>query len=126
MDSDRPRKRRHGPEPLPPDQQRRHSVSCGLTDAELVTLDARRGAVSRGEWLRLAAFAAPPRIVPEINRVAWADLSRAAGNLNQMTKAINEGRWTPSDPRDASAELMELRASLEAVRAALIGTETVR
>lgn len=83
--------RRHGPKPKPASEQRRHPVSCRLTDAELTQLDARRGKVSRGEWLRLAALGKPPRMVPEVNKVAWSDLARAAGNLNQITRAINEG-----------------------------------
>lgn len=121
MVDDLPRKRRRGPTPLAPDQQRRHAVSCRLTDAELTTLDQRRGQVSRGEWLRLAALAAPPRIVPEVNKVAWADLARVAGNLNQLVRAINEGRWPVKDAPTGQATIMELRAQLDAVRAQLIG-----
>lgn len=116
-----PTKRRHGPSPLPPEEQRRHPVSCRLTDAELKTLDARRGAVSRGEWLRLAALAAPPRIVPEVNKVAWSDLARTAANLNQLLKALNEGRITVDDNREYYAALLDVRAKLNEVRSDLIG-----
>ena len=115
------KKRRHGPKPKPAAEQRRHSVSCRLTNAELVRLDARRGQVSRGEWMRRAALGKPPRIVPEINKVAWADLARVAGNLNQITRAINEGRLPTKDvPGDGKA-VMDVRAHLDAVRALLIG-----
>ena len=116
-------KRRHGPKPKPPHEQRRHPVACRLTDAELALLDERRGKVSRGEWLRLAALAAPPRIVPEVNKVAWADLAKASSNLNQLTKAVNEGRLPAPDLAAANAFLLSLRAKIEAVRASLIGGE---
>lgn len=100
-----------------------HSVSCRLTDAELAILDERRGKVSRGEWLRRAALAEPPRIVPEINKQAWSELSRTASNLNQMTRALNEGRWNPGDQKEAKRALQLLWDQLKAVRAQLIGLE---
>ncbi len=124
MPDDAPaKKRRHGPKPKPAHEQRRHPISCRVNDAEIAIIDQRRGKVSRGEWLRLAALSKPPRIVPEVNKVAWADLSRAAGNLNQLARAINEGRWPVKDAPGAKATLMELRAHLDAVRASLIGLD---
>lgn len=121
--NDAPKKRRYGPIPKPAHEKRQHSVSCRLTDEELSTLDQRRGKVSRGEWLRLAALSKPPRIVPEVNKVAWADLSRAAGNLNQLAKAINEGRWPVKDGLSAQATIMHFRAQIDALRASLIGMD---
>lgn len=119
------KKRRYGPEPKPLHEQRRHPVSCRLNDAELAQLDARRGQVSRGEWLRLAALSKPPRIVPHVNKIAWADLARSAGNLNQITRAINDGRLPASDAALAGTAVTELRAQLDIVRSLLIGTEGV-
>lgn len=116
-------RRRHGPTPKPASEQRRHPVSCRLTDAELARLDALRGQVSRGEWMRLAAFAKPPRIVPEVNKVAWSDLARAAGNLNQITRAINEGRLPVKDVPSVGKAVMDVRAQLDAVRRHMIGLE---
>ena len=124
MPDDAPaKKRRYGPKPKPAHEQRRHPISCRVNDAEIAIIDQRRGKVSRGEWLRLAALSKPPRIVPEVNKVAWAELSRAAGNLNQLARAINEGRWPVKDAPGAKATLMELRAHLDAVRASLIGLD---
>jgi hypothetical protein len=117
MSDDQPRRR--GPAPRPASEQRRHPVSCRLTDAELAELERRRAAVSRGEWLRLAAFGTPPRVVPSVNRVAWADLARTAGNLNQLARAVTEGRL--AGDADLSATLTDLRAQLDRVRAELIG-----
>lgn len=118
-------KRRHGPKPKQASEQRRHPVSCRLTDAELARLDALRGQVSRGAWMRLAALGKPPRIVPEVNKVAWADLARAAGNLNQITRAINEGRLPVKDVPSVGKAVMEVRAQLNAVRGLLIGLEAL-
>lgn len=123
MAEDDDKRRRHGPKPKPEAEQRRHPVSCRLTDAEVVRLDARRGKVSRGEWLRVSALGKPPRIVPEVNKVAWADLARAAGNLNQLTRAINEGRLSVADAPGVSAAVMDVRAQLDAVRRLLVGME---
>lgn len=120
----RPPRRRHGPAPKPQAEQRRHSVSCRLTDAELALLDDLRGEVSRGEWLRLAAMSKPPRIVPTVNKVAWADLSRVAGNLNQLNRAINEGKLTTKDAAGAGRMLMGLRAQVDQLRRSLIGQES--
>lgn len=117
------KKRRHGPVPKPAAEQRRHAVSCRLTDAELALLDELRGEVSRGEWLRLAAMAKPPRIVPTVNKVAWADLARAAGNLNQITRAINEGRMPVKDVASVGRAVMQVRGQLDVVRRLLIGQE---
>lgn len=119
MPEDKPR--RHGPKPKPASEQRRHPVSCRLTDAELARLDDLRGKVSRGEWLRLAAMARPPRTVPAVNKVAWADLARAAGNLNQITRAINEGKLPVKDVAGVGRAVMDVRAQLDTVRRLLIG-----
>jgi len=123
MTDDVPRKRRYGPRPKSDDEARVHGVSCRLTHDELAELDRRRGKVRRGEWLRLSALSAPPRIVPEVNKVAWADLAKASSNLNQLTKAVNEGRLSTPDLAAANAFLLSLRAKIEAVRASLIGDD---
>lgn len=116
-------KRRRGPKPRPPEELRVHSVSCRLTDDELAALDERRGEVSRGEWLRLAALSKPPRIVPTLNATAWSELSRTASNLNQLAKALNEGRWAVDDRRAAIKSLTALSQQLASVRAALLGQD---
>jgi mobilization protein MobC len=42
--------------------------------------------------MRLAFFALePPRPIPAINRTAWTELSRLAGNLNQLAHHANSG-----------------------------------
>lgn len=110
------RKRRHGPAPLPPEVKRDHCVSVRLNVGELAKLDMERGKTPRGEWLRLAwECALPPAPAPELNREAWVELSRAASNLNQLAKRLNEG---------GEAEAQEILAELAGFRAALIGAKT--
>lgn len=117
------KKRRYGPEPLPAHKQRRHPVSCRLTDAELARLDGLRGAVSRGEWLRLSALSKPPRIVPALNKSAWSDLSRVAGNLNQISRHINEVGGSPSDEVELRKTLSQLSEQVSELRRLLIGQD---
>jgi hypothetical protein len=108
------RRRRTGPDPLPAAERRGHCVSVRLNAAELQQLDAVRGPFQRGEWLRMAALDRLPPTVPEINREAWTDLARAAGNLNQITRHLNEG---------GTADTEAIRAELAAFRAMLIGVQ---
>jgi hypothetical protein len=105
--------------PKSAEERRWHSVSCRLTDDELALVDARRGKVRRGEWLRLAALSKPPRIVPEVNRAAWVDLARSASNLNQLTHAINSGSISSSG--ELSSVIDDLRHDLDALRLLMIG-----
>lgn len=102
------KKRGRGRKPVPDEDKRKHAVTCRLTDAELVHVDLLRGNMTAGEWIRTAALGRPPRIVPELNRSAWLELSRAASNLNQLAR---QGHFTDVDVTE----------QLKAFRAALIG-----
>lgn len=102
------KKRGRGRKPVPDEDKRKHAVTCRLTDAELVHVDRLRGNMTTGEWIRTAALGRPPRIVPELNRSAWLELSRAASNLNQLAR---QGHFTDVDVTE----------QLKAFRAALIG-----
>lgn len=95
-----------------PAAKRNHCVSVRMNADELAALDSRRGHYARGEYMRLAFFDALPPIIPELNREAWAELARAASNLNQLAKAYNEGDALDPD---------NLREHLAAFRDALIG-----
>lgn len=110
--------RRPGRKPLAPEDRRRHGVTCRLTDAERDHVDTLRGSVTRGEWLRRAALSAPPRIVPELNQQAWLELSRLAANLNQLSRAVNEGRL-----ERPLVDLAELRQQVQKLRQQLLGVE---
>jgi hypothetical protein len=103
------KKRGRGRKALPQAEKQRHQVNSRLTDAELAHVDAHRGGVTRGEWLRRAAFGHAPRTIPALNREAWIELSRAAANLNQLAR--NSHTFTDVNVIEA----------LKFFRAALIG-----
>lgn len=114
------RRRRHGPEPLPPGERRTHTISVRLNPTELALLDAKRGRLARGEWMRAALLNRWPPAAP--NRIAvaqWRALARVGSNLNQIAAAINSARFSgaslPSvaDIRDV---LLALRSTLLAAR----------
>ena len=108
------RRRRHGPAPLDPTVKRDHCVSVRLNGDELAWLDAARSAVrmQRGEYLRAAAMDKLPPTIPELNREAWVSLSRAASNLNQLAKAVNQSGFSDSDFQPIQSALADFRKSL--------------
>jgi hypothetical protein len=88
--------------PKSPDHLIRHrTIGVRVNATELAELEskAKVAGVSVTEWLRLAGLRrrAPAGVVPVINRQAWAALARSAANLNQLTKAVNEGRTAGVD-----------------------------
>ena len=106
-------RKRRGPKPKPAGEKRGASVTGRLTPAELAQLDAGRGALPRGEWLRTLALARRlPRAIPEINLEAYGALARSAANLNQLTRRANAAD---------RLEIAELAATLATFRAALLG-----
>lgn len=108
---------RRGPIPKSDSERRKHQVNCRLTDLELQAVDARRGGLSRGAWLRTAAMQRPPRIIPEINREAWSHLAKVAGGLTYLVEVAKAG-GTPSMD---GGMLSELRQAVSYVRRQLIG-----
>jgi hypothetical protein len=111
------KKRRHGPPPKPAEEVRTNRVSVYFTDAELADLDGRCAGVGRGAWLRRSGLGQFLRLpVPAINREAWAELARCAGNLNQAMKAVNEGRIRELDP----AVVEELLDQVQGLRRDLV------
>lgn len=115
---DRNKRRRHGPAPLDASVKRVHTVSVRLNDDELALLDSRREGVQmqRGEYLRAAALHRLPHVVPAVNREQWAELSRLAANLNQLTRLMHQGGMTA-----VSALAADVSDTLVILRRLLIG-----
>lgn len=86
--------RTYGPAPLPPEQLRHKRLSVYVTDAELHELERRAALVSMRTpaYLRESGLEKLPPVVPELNQKAWLELSKAAANINQIAKALNQGK----------------------------------
>ena len=86
--------RKHGPDPLPPDQLRSKRLSVYVTEDEFSELTRRAKLVSMRTpaYLRECALERLPPTVPELNQKAWLELSKSAANLNQIAKALNHGK----------------------------------
>lgn len=108
--------RGHGPAKMEAENLRTHTVSSRLNLAELVLLDEYRKILKmqRGEYLRTAALNRLPQSIPALNREAWLELAKAAGNLNQIARKLNE---------DYKPEAVEIIAELNEFRRALIGAK---
>ena len=111
--------RKRGPKPMPAADRRVHPVSVRLNSAELAHLDSARAGVrmQRGEYLRSASRGVLPPTIPQINREAWASLSRVAANLNQYQAQINAG-GVHGHPPEVIQALVEL---VQKLRAELLG-----
>lgn len=117
------KKRRHGPEPRPPEELRNIKISVFLTGQEAAEIRQRAAtaAINPAGYLRAAGLTRLPRVIPEINREAWASLARLAGNLNQYQTAINEGRAAGYPPE----VLSKLRQQVQDLRCTLLGLDSV-
>ena len=104
--------------------QKKRRILVRATDEQLALIDARCRALStptrrmpRSHYILHAAFDTFPPVVPELNRLAWQELARAAGNLNQVMRRINSGKLEPS----LKADTQEVREALHALRQMIIG-----
>ena len=109
------RKKKYGPEPIPAQDKRKKRLNVFFSDAEyaeLLTRVKRKSGLS--SYIRSQAIAGKTQlsvVVPEINLKAYAELARAAGNLNQLARKLNA-----SDIIDVS----QLQTELHAFRLALV------
>lgn len=89
--------------------------------AKLIAI-ASRGAVAT--FLRNSALKAASRavIIDPIAKQQWSSLSATTANLNQLTKAVNEGRI----PEDLRSGIDQLRKQVAEVRLALLGKHGVQ
>lgn len=103
------------------DNPRTTYISVRVTPEEKAAIQEMAGDGSAGEMLRAMALgrkARLPRAVPEINREAWAELSRVASNLNQLAHHANATGEIESALDDA---IHRTRRELADVRGLLMG-----
>ena len=103
---------------------RPHRAILRLTAEERTTLETRAtgAGLSVASYLRTAALGTSgprarrrPTIDREALMTATAELNRVGNNLNQLARAINQGR----DADELAETLAELRATATAIREAL-------
>lgn len=101
---------------LPLSALRRHQVTLSLRDAELVAL-RRRASAARlpvPDYLRQRALserlrvASPRRLAAE----EFREVSRLAGNVNQIARRLHQGRPLPPDTRVVFERLRALLVTL--------------
>lgn len=97
------------------DDPRTHCVSVRLNDEELAILNAKRGTMKQGEWMRCAALDKLPPIVPEPNIEKWQALARAAANLNQIARSLKDLKGISDE------QFAQVRKVLTDFRASLLG-----
>ena len=118
-----PRKRRGGRPKGDPAAVRAATIGVRVSASEYETLKtkAEQMGMTPAQFLRDAALKrrlpSPP--VPAINRAEYAELARLAANLNQLTRAANEGRPVTV----AEALLERLAGEVSRLRLALLGVE---
>ena len=97
-------------------------IMVRLTPEEKARIHEIAGERGAAELMRSLALGRSPRIprpVPELNREAWLELSRAASNLNQLAHRANVGEVVAS--HELEGALDECRQLLADVRRALLG-----
>lgn len=87
--------KKRGPAPKPAKEKRNRRISVYFTEAEYAELLTRvQTKVELSPYARHQLFAGKKAyrlVVPELNILAYQELARAAGNLNQLAKHLNGG-----------------------------------
>lgn len=107
-------------------------LTVRLTDAEVAEVKGHAdvSGISASELIRRRVLGQrlPKGSAPEINRAAWADLARTAGNLNQLTHHLNIQNLKGGEAMVESGEVKNLVRTLvdqvQKVRLELLGAST--
>ena len=114
-EQDQFKRRKRGPEPIPLASKRENRLNVFFSDAELADLLSRVKRKSQlSSYVRRQAIAGKTQLsveVPAVNLQVYAELARAAGNLNQIARHLNGGE---------AVDMMAIQQALEAFRQSLI------
>lgn len=114
--------------PKLPDNERRTALTLNVRfnkqEKQILIEKARVAGITATEWARFCALETDPperRIIPELNREAWLELSRLSSLLNAEASSVGANK---------NVELNELLTTLQQlladVRNRLIGNERKR
>lgn len=120
MERHRRPKGRSGRPRAPQDEVRKRTIGVRVNAAELDALQRKADSLGLplAQWLRKIALSrfVPRPLVPEVNREAYAELAKLAGNLNQLARAAHEGQAVVPFPL-----LKATHDALNALRLELLG-----
>lgn len=114
---------RIGRPPKPEAERRGQTMGVRLSPVDRATIQARaaRAQLTPAEYVRRQALGAPPPVVvPEVNRAAWVELGKLAGNLNQLMRRLHLGHVATVQPADV-AMVARVETQVQALRRALLG-----
>lgn len=114
---------RVGRPPKPEAERRGQTIGVRMSPADRAAIVARatRAGLTAAEYMRRRALRAPlPVVVPEVNRAAWVELGKLAGNLNQLVRRLNLGQVAAVQPADL-ATVARVEVQVQALRRALVG-----
>jgi hypothetical protein len=106
---------------LPEHEKRivRVTTQCSIAEADELMAAAERAGLKVAEWLRVAGLGQHIKSIPAINRAAYSELSRLAGNLNQLLVAAHKSGSVPL--QQLSTILSATRAEVQKLRLELLG-----
>ena len=93
---------------------RRLNVFFDVHEYDQLVDEAKQARMKPSELMRQKFFNTAPLSVPQVNLKAWAKLSSASANLNQITRYLNSGMRLDVD--EVSRILAAFRMSLVCAR----------
>lgn len=114
--------RNRGGRPRLPELEKRVvrvTTQCSIAEADALIEAAERAGLTVAEWLRVAGMGQQIKSIPAINRAAYAELARLAGNLNQLIAAAHKSGSVPM--QQLSTILSALRGEVQKLRTELLG-----
>lgn len=87
------RSARRGPDPIPPSEVRKKSISVALTAEEFKKLEAERGKSRMGEWLRMCwQNIEPTSRVPTMSKSEFDVIGKTAIEINSIARDLNSNK----------------------------------
>jgi len=98
--------------------KRSHYINVAFNADELALIQSRAldSNARKSIYVREAALNRLPKLVSELNKDRWIELSRSAANLNQIARSLNEMRYS----NQANIDIAEIQRALLDFRSALI------
>lgn len=95
-------------------------LNIRLTEVEYDRLRRNAGNLKLSAYARRRLLGQSlPKVIPQINQVAWEELARTAANLNQLALHANQGHFDHSEK--FALALVNVSRTLKEVREGLIG-----